>query len=244
MKEKEFIQKLKSKDEKILLSYILDKYHQYEKTGISTSSNFLNSKELSFLENSLTFLKIKYNKYQPGDSCDRSIVYFGEYNDFVSFYQINITEVRHTDVLGSLFGSGFTHSMIGDIFVLEDIVYITNLEKYNNLLEVAFTKIGKKPIKLIRIEHLPVIERKYLDLSILVNSTRLDLILSKLLKISRKDSLEYLKKKRVLLNYTEIDKTKNLKEGDILSIEGFGKVVVKEIVDSKKGLKIIIKKYC
>jgi len=81
-------------------------------------------------------------------------------------------------------------------------------------------------------------------LSFNVNSTRIDLIISKLLKISRKDTLEYMKKKRILLNYVELEKIVNLKENDVLSIEGFGKVIIEEVIYNKNNIRINIKKYC
>jgi len=147
MKEKEFIAKLKTKEDKLLLSYVLDKYYQFKKSGISTSSNFLNERELKFLENSLTYLNVPYITYRPNELCERSIIYFGSYQSFISIYKIKIQNVKHSDILGSLFGSGLSESMIGDIFVLEQEVYITNLEKYDFLLETSLTKIGRNSIK-------------------------------------------------------------------------------------------------
>ena len=108
MKEKEFIAKLKSKDDKLLFSYILDKYYQYKKRNISQSSNFLNDRELNLLENGLTYLNIPYKIYKPNEECERSVIYFGEYENFVTFYKITIKDIRHQDVLGSLFGCGFS----------------------------------------------------------------------------------------------------------------------------------------
>jgi len=244
MKEKEFIAKLKTKEDKLLLSYVLDKYYQFKKSGISTSSNFLNERELKFLENSLTYLNVPYITYRPNELCERSIIYFGSYQSFISIYKIKIQNVKHSDILGSLFGSGLSESMIGDIFVLEQEVYITNLEKYDFLLETSLTKIGRNSIKLEKIDYLPKIERKFKNLSFNVNSTRIDLIISKLLKISRKDTLEYMKKKRILLNYVELEKIVNLKENDVLSIEGFGKVIIEEVIYNKNNIRINIKKYC
>lgn len=244
MKEKEFIAKIKLKEDKMLFSYVLDKYYQYKKSNISLSSNFLNDRELELLGNGLKYLKIPYQTYRPNDECERTIIYFGEYENFVTFYKINITGIKHSDVLGALFGCGFSYSMLGDIFILEDQIYITNLKKYDFLLETSLIKIGSKTIQLEKIKNFPQITRKFKNISISANSARLDLIISKLLKLSRKDTLEYMKKKKILLNYSEINKVVNLKEKDILSIEGYGKVIINEILDSKNNIRINIKKYC
>lgn len=244
MKEKEFIAKLKSKDDKLLFSYILDKYYQHKKRNISQSSNFLNDRELNLLENGLTYLNIPYKIYKPNEECERSVIYFGEYENFVTFYKITIKDIRHQDVLGSLFGCGFSHSMLGDIFILDNEVYITNLEKYDFILETSLTKIGKIPVKLEKISILPEIKKNFKDITLSVNSTRIDLVLSKLLKLSRKDTLEYMKKKRILLNYSEISKIVNLKEKDVLSIEGYGKIIIVNQENNKNSIRLNIKKYC
>ena len=244
MKEKEFIAKLKSKDDKLLFSYVLDKYYQYKKRNISQSSNFLNDRELNLLENGLTYLNIPYKIYKPNEECERSIIYFGEYDNFITFYKINIKNIRHQDVLCSLFGCGFSQSMLGDIFISDNEVYITNLEKYDFILETSLTKIGKTPVKLEKITVFPEIKKKFKDITLSVNSTRIDLVLSKLLKLRRKETLEYMKKKRILLNYTEINKIVNLKEEDILSIEGYGKIIIVSIENNKNNIRLNIKKYC
>ena len=134
--------------------------------------------------------------------------------------------------------------MLGDIFILDNEVYITNLEKYDFILETSLTKIGKIPVKLEKISILPEIKKNFKDITLSVNSTRIDLVLSKLLKLSRKDTLEYMKKKRILLNYSEISKIVNLKEKDVLSIEGYGKIIIVNQENNKNSIRLNIKKYC
>ncbi len=241
--EKEILQKIQDKEDKLLLSLVLDKYHHYEKTNLSCYSNFLNEREVQFLENLLSSLKIPYQIYKPNASCEKSILYFGTYQDFISFYKIPILKT-HREVLGSLFASGFSHSMIGDIFMGENEVYLTNLEKYDFLLETSFTKIGSQKITLQKIHKLPEIERKYQELTLLVPSLRTDLILSRILKQSRKKTEEYQKEKRVLVNYKEISPKKLLKEKDILSIEKQGKLRIEEITQTSHGKwQVKLKKY-
>ena len=53
------------KDEKILISNIVDKYNQYQKTGKSTCSNFLNSVNLNLVISYLEYKKIPYSIYEP-----------------------------------------------------------------------------------------------------------------------------------------------------------------------------------
>lgn len=217
--EREWIQRIEGKEDKILLSNILDSYHRYEKTGIPISSDFLNERELELVKRALAYLKIPYHVYFPVDACERFIVSFGE-GQFLSFYRISGHALWHRDVLGALFGCGFSTSMIGDIFVLEDAIYLTNLKKYDSILERELVQIGKHSVSLEKIELLPEISRKFEDVWLTVYSMRFDLIVSKLLNLSRSKTEAYIKTKRVFINYQEVLKVYFLKEQDILSIEG------------------------
>lgn len=242
---RKWIQGLKEKEERLLFSKILDRYSDYQKTGISTASDFLNITEKNMVENGLNYLHIPYNIYTANDSCERFIIYFGEFANFVSFYRIPNISTCHSHVLGSLFGCGFSNSMIGDIFVQEDVVYFTNLTKYNRLLENSFTMIGKEKIQLQTLESFPYIVRKFQDFVFSVSSTRIDLLVSKLSHISRSKIDVYMKEKQILVNYQTVSKNKCLKMGDILSIQNIGKFIIREVSSSKNGkIRIVIQKYC
>lgn len=54
-----------TKEEKILISNIIDKYEQYQKTGKSTCSNFLNPVNLNLIILYLEYKKIPYSIYEP-----------------------------------------------------------------------------------------------------------------------------------------------------------------------------------
>ncbi len=241
--EREWIQKIENKEDRILLSNILENYHRFQKTSIPVSSDFLNERELELVKNALSYWKIPYSAYRPTEASERFIIQFGE-DDFLTFYRIKVQALRHADVLGALFGCGFSPNMIGDIFIQEDAIYITNLKKYDRLLQQEFRQIGRVSITLEMVEKLPQILRSYTDIWLTASSPRLDLILSKLIKKSRSQTEEYQKSKRVLVNYQSISKVYFLKEQDILSVEGIGKFIVREIQEKKNGkLRILIQKY-
>lgn len=247
MKEKELLQKIADKDDRLLLAMALDKYHTHEKTGRSTYTNFLNEREKVLLENTLKYLKIPYKIYTDDERIERNIIYFGERQDFISYYHISNCPVRHNDVMGSLYGSGFSTSMIGDIFITENNVYLTNLEKYDYLLETSLEKIGRTNIKLYKIKELPSeIKQDFEEIKLNVASTRFDLITSKLANTSRSKILEVLKTRKVFINYKKLtNESIVLKENDIFSIEKLGKYKIVSIIQDErtKKYKVLIKKY-
>ncbi len=239
------IHKIKNKQDRLSLSHLLDQYEIHKKTGRSTSSKFLNEKELIFLENYLHHLGIPYQTKKASPDCEKSIIYFGEYEDFISIFYIRNKHLRHKDVVGSLFAVGYNHAMMGDIF-LQNGVYLTNLKKYDPLLESSFTKIGKYEIELEKIECLPEIKREFDEFKFQLTSFRLDLIVSRLAHVSRAEALGYLRKNNVYVNFVQIEKPEfRLQKGDILSIEKVGKFKVKETTRlAKKGkVQIELEKY-
>ncbi len=237
MKEKHNLHKIRDIEERRLLSFVLDQEEQYRKTGRSTSSGFLNERELSFLEGYLNHLDIDYSVMRLSPACERSIIYFGEYEDFISVYYIRNRLLKHSDVLGSFFATGYTNSMLGDVFIQPDGVYFTNLTKYNPFLESSLVKIGKYPVVLERRDALPEIEKHFEEMQFILTSLRLDLVVAHLTHQSRSQVSQFLRENNVYVNFKRVERPiLRLKEGDILSVQRVGKFRVKETVPlAKKG---------
>lgn len=217
-----YLNKIKDKNDRFLLSTTLDKYRQFIKNNKSISTSFLNEYEYKFLVNSLFYLKIPYNSYRVNEYCDKYIIYFGEYLDFVHVYKISDI-FTHSEILGTLFSVGYTYDKIGDIIIDDDCCYVTNLSKYDHLLD-EIKMISNKPVKFIRIDNFTVNRDKYIVKNIIVPSLRLDVIVSKLCNLSRGKASELINSKKILVNYKEVNSVSfQLKYDDILSIRGYGK---------------------
>ena len=60
----EILKRVQKKEDKMLVSNILDKYLKYDKTGVSTYTNFLDIRMLEITENVLRYLKADYHVYK------------------------------------------------------------------------------------------------------------------------------------------------------------------------------------
>lgn len=239
------IDKIQDKEDRLMLKKIIDQYLIHNKKNISTSSSFLNLRELTFVSNYLDYLNVQYQIYNPFDIGEKSIIYFGNYDDFISIYKIENHGYTHRDILGSLFNIGYTDDMIGDIFVNDDI-YLTNLRKYDILLESSLSKIGKYNIKLEKLSGVPHVYQKFIDININLNSLRIDLLISKLTFYSRGKTLDFMKSKNIYVNYQKLKNISyNVSINDIISIQSVGKFIVSSIsYNSKKGkYNLVLKKY-
>lgn len=239
-----YLNKINDKTDRLLLSTTLDKYRQFSKNNKSISTSFLNEYEYKFLCNSLNFLKIPYNSYKVNEYCDKHIIYFGEYLDFVHVYKINDI-FTHSEILGTLFSIGYTYDKIGDIIIDNDCCYLTNLTKYDHLLDEV-KMISKKLVKLIKIDNFTVLKDKYLIKKIIVPSLRLDVIVSKLCNLSRGKASDVINSKKILVNYKEnYSVSYILKPDDILSIKGYGKYRIgnSELKTKKDNILLTIYEY-
>ncbi|MEG0021903.1 MAG: YlmH/Sll1252 family protein [Bacilli bacterium] len=241
MEKQELLKKYKNKEDRMLASNVLDKYLKYEKTNISTYTNFLDISKEALIINLLKHIKAKYKIYKLDE---KSIIYFGDYEDFISIYKIE-GHLSHKDILGTLFSIGLDNDTIGDIIVHEDYAYITNLTRLNKVLEQNLITIKNKKIKLEKVDSLEVKEEKFEDLTIIVPSLRLDVVISKLGNFGRNEATKILKDGLVLVNYKEEKTNKNINYNDIISIRKIGKFIIfsEEKRTKKDNIVINVKKY-
>ena len=240
------LKRIIKKEDKILVNNVIDKYLKYEKTGINTYTNFLDLRQYKLIEKILKHEKISFNMYKACEECEKLLIYFGNYEDYVTIYSFKNSDIKHKDVLGTLFSIGYDIDTIGDIFINEDNIYITNLSRLNNFLENSLYSIKNKRVKLEKVNEIILKEDRFISLKIVIPSYRLDVIVSKLAHLSRNDSIKIINNNMVLLNYEEVTNNSRIVNiGDIISIRKVGKFIInKELLVSKKDNYLVeIKKY-
>ena len=177
----------------------------------------------------------------------KKIIYFGNYDHFITFYQISSldsSKISHSQLLGSLFAIGFHENTIGDIFVEDGVCFYVNLSKMNMYLEENLTFVGRHPVVLKKIETLNLLNKHFEIFTILVSSMRVDNIISKIVSQSRSQVKQMILDKRIFLNYQELKKSDLLlKTNDILSIRKIGKFKIGDQKGTTKKENIILEIY-
>ncbi len=230
------------KCEKILIASILEKSVQFERTGKTQSSNFLNPYEFSLVEKELENRHIKYQVVKLNPMCEERVIVFGNHSSVVTVYRGSFQEeIKHSDILGALFSIGYEHGLIGDIFVEDGYFYLTNLTRMNAFLEEHLYKIKNQIISLEKVESIDLKKNHYHVFYITISSYRIDHIVSILSKKSRAISLELLRRGDVLFNYHEVSRRDiELRENDVLSIRHVGKFrIMQEATQTKKGKRVV-----
>ena len=195
-------------------------------------TNFLNPKDLSLVKGKLT--KNEYKTYELYKGSNKVILYKKNKPD-IHLYKISSkVELRHQDILGTIFSLGIKEDTFGDIIKYEDSFYIfllPHLEEYfkYNISEIHNNKVELIPIDISISDHF---KQEYI-----VTSLRIDNVVSTITNESRNQVLDKFKNKEIVLNNDEnIKPTRGLKDQDIFSIRRFGKFKFNKIIkNTKKG---------
>jgi len=156
-------------------------------------------------------------------------------------------EIQHRDILGSLMGLGFSRERMGDIVLLEDRAQVIILEEMGDYALSSLERVGRSKVS-VRQETLDAFVQKpivYEEVATTVKSVRLDAIIASAYGLSRGKAADLIKAKKVKLNYRPITSvSKDLHEGDLISVRGKGRFILNDILDrtKKDRIKIIIKK--
>lgn len=156
------------------------------------------------------------------------------------FGQANLS---HRDYLGAILGLGIDRAKVGDIIVLEEetICYIhSDLAEYvqNTLEYVSRTKVSVS-VSDIFVVTLPEKVWKYHTMT--VASLRLDAIASGGFHLARAKIQECIKKEIVQVNWNTVTSPSFLlKEGDMISVRGFGRIKLFEIGNVTKKDRICV----
>lgn len=226
------------------VSKIRDKVRLYEKTDIISSTNFLTPAEV---EQALPALRGKEFCLSGGFcEAERKIIIVGTTEDSIKDFCTCIRctarkeiTLSHRDVLGSVLGLGIKREMVGDIIVNKNVCDIIIMREMCEYILNNLNKIGREKVDIenISLNEVMSLETKAKDVIYSVASLRLDSVISGAFGISREKSSNLFKEEKVLLNFLLIkNDSKNVKEGDLISVRGFGRIKVLEVLgETKKG---------
>jgi len=183
--------------------------------------------------------------------------YLGEHPEILEEIPIVPLSVRgsgfrslsHRDFMGGILSLGVDRAVIGDIAVLsESEALVFAAERIAPFLESELTRIGRDAVICTRLETDPSFEipRRFEEISVTVASLRLDGIVKALTGQSREDAAAMVRQGLAELNYRECaEVAKEVTEGDVLSVRGFGKFIIGETAGSTRSgrLRVVCRKY-
>lgn len=134
-------------------------------------------------------------------------------------------ELSHRDYLGALMNLGIDRDRTGDILIQGKEAWIYCLEAIAPFICDSLQKIRHTNVTCVRTEnqeHIPVREPE--EETFLVSSERIDGMISKVYKLTRSESLELFRMKKVYLNGRLCENNSYpLKAGECVNARGYGK---------------------
>lgn len=266
MERKDLLNNYKRQEDKMLLAQVLDKIEKMGKTQKIESTDFLDMYQVSLVE---TFLKKinfeNYKLYGGFDDAERKIliVYPEKYTEemlsknygkLLKIVRVELGEEEkgkyaHRNYLGGIVKLGLKREKVGDILVFEDGADILTLSDFAEILKTelgSLTRFQNSKIQVEDLNKIRTLELKVEEVKIIVPSLRLDNIVSDLARTSRSKATEIINQERVFVNgQNETKQSKQIKQGDVITIRGKGRFVIKEFTGTTRSGRtvVLIEKY-
>lgn len=248
-------------DEKILFSQIMDKVKFAKQNEKIQYTDFLDMYQVSITEKFMKKNNLKnYFLYGGFDNAERKILIIypedytmdmveKNYSKIINVIRITLPEdekgkYSHRNYLGGIIKLGIERKKVGDILVSDEGADILVKEETCKSLQHelgTLTRFQHANIEIIELSEIKKQEIKLEKLTIIIPSLRLDNFVSNLAKTSRNNAVEIINSERVFINgQNEMKPSKPIKEGDILTIRGKGRFIIKEFSGTTKSGRTIV----
>lgn len=213
-------------------------------------TDFLSMNELSILHTmEKSFPGVRFETYGGYEFAERQMARFVP---DALFYQVDYPivllkisplnkkfaeELTHRDYLGALLNLGIERGKLGDIIAKEDAAYVYCHDSLADFFKKELTRIKHTIVKVEEADDLIDQELKFVEIKNTVASLRADNIVALACGQSRTSTLNLFRAQKVFINarLTESN-SRLLKEGDIISVRGYGRFVFQEVISTtKKG---------
>ncbi|NMB39162.1 MAG: photosystem II S4 domain protein [Firmicutes bacterium] len=151
----------------------------------------------------------------------------------------DFVKISHRDFLGSLLGLGIKRNKVGDLLCQDDGCQVIVADEIADYILLNWKKVHQVPVRISEIDpqQLVVEPERVKEIKTTVASMRLDAIAASGFGLSRTKMAREIKGERVKVNWKVISNPAyDINVGDVLSVPGRGRVVVKRITGTtKKG---------
>ncbi|RYM07249.1 RNA-binding protein [Sporolactobacillus sp. THM7-7] len=165
----------------------------------------------------------------------------------LAFFEVNYPSrfktLTHRELLGALTGTGITRDKIGDLIFAGDRVQFVAAEEMESYLLLNVTSVGRTSVSCRTIDRASLIhnEEDWQEAEGTVSSLRLDTVLSEIHHLSRSKTAEMIAQGHAKVNWRVAGKKdEDLREGDTLSLRGYGrsKIISVEGITKKNKIRL------
>lgn len=248
-------------EDEMLRRRIMDLANRCYQSNVYTFSGFLNPADQALvyeMEKELSF--VDWSLFGGGKDCERRMLRFGsaEMLGYEEPFPVSCLVVKpvarkfaddltHRDFLGAFMNLGIERDVLGDIIVKDQVGYVFCEDSMAGYLQEHLSRVKRTSVSCEIVKECPEeAEPELSEEELVVSSNRCDAVIAKVYKLSRSQSIELFREKRVFVNGRQYENNSGvLKQEDVVSVRGFGKFIFAGFLnETKKGrIRIGIRRY-
>ncbi len=235
---KQALYNLSDGDDRNFMSLMCDKADKAILTDRKMYTRFLSPRERLLLEERLKN-DVNIDFFGGFSEAERTVACFSSNTcyemdfdyaiDALKIYTKNKAVFSHRDYLGSVLGLGIKRELLGDIIIVDTYAIVFCHREITDYILYNLEKIGRAnvTVEIAKSDSIKIPEKKFREKSLTVTSMRLDCVVSAAINKSRTVTSSFIEKGLVSVNYEEAaSQTLKINDGDIISVKGFGKMIV------------------
>lgn len=259
MKDNKLIlERFKDYEDRVLVNELMECSRACASDYVSRHTDFLDPREQKIAEEVLKLQKnISFEFYGGIEVSERAVCVIHDMNYELSEEDIPVTilsitwskssrKLSHRDFLGSILGCGIKREKVGDIILDENRAYAVCMSDISRYLLYNLSKVGSTAVSVTETKSAEKKEEKVRSIKSTVASLRLDSLIATGYGISRAKAVEAVRGGKVKVNWDDAESvSREMKQGDVISLRGRGRIVLEEVsgTTKKDRIKIVIKKY-
>ena len=220
-----------------ILRHLEDLCRRAERTGRWFYSGFLSPAEQDDFSTLPVSRQTRWHFWGGMEAAERRILAAGDPEENDPAYPLKVIrispvapkfaeELSHRDYLGALLNLGIERSLIGDILVEGKDAWVFCLERAGEILCGELHRVRRTEVTAAEDPDCPALKPRLTPMTLNVSSERLDAVVAGFAGLSREKAAALITGEKVFVNSRPaVQRDARLKEGDILSVRGFGKAV-------------------
>lgn len=250
--KEEVLKNITDKEERMVYARSLDKAAAAAKKHVPAFSSFFDPFKMGKFLKLIGYTDLNIIPYGGFEESERKMLgFFPDHFDWsVDDFPITAVEISfsgfskkltHRDFLGSILGLGITRDKIGDIVVADEYAVVFADSSIADYIEANLEYVGHTKVKVKIPDSYTLPEREAVEKKITAASLRLDAVLSGCFNLSRTKITDLIKGEKAYVNWLGTDSpSKQISEGDVITLRGSGRVHVKEINGKTKKDRVLI----
>ncbi len=235
---------------------IVKKFNSYKEGALrgykTTLTKFLNLREqelLKYVIGNNDSIYLYFSNLSGSDEAKRALISPFEIEPEFNIsilkleYDKRFVKLEHRHILGTIMGLQIERNMIGDILINKDndvyLIVSCEMEQFikDNLISIDHTPIIFSNVDKLEGDFSP----EYKVKKVFAQSLRVDLIIAEAFNLSRAKAQELIREEALKINQgVELNPIKNIKESDLISLRGYGRVKIITIGGLSKSGKILV----